>query len=120
MKPDTNSAIVTVKPEWMHIKFEYFEADSKTLHTTVPQYIMLEGYNEDISLVDPVVRSNLYKNGILYVPWIVRANRMKDESGNPIRNKEKIVLKFKTMNTYVKGGKIEILEKSCGKDPANR
>ncbi len=85
---------VILSPEWQYIGFQFYDKHAKTLRM-VPQYIILNGYNEDVSEDEPVTMSNVFKDDSICLPWILNRD-LKDT-----RNPNKIVLKFATTNAYV-------------------
>ncbi|MGB9595311.1 MAG: hypothetical protein ACPL7B_03435 [Candidatus Poribacteria bacterium] len=88
---------VVLTPEWQYIGFQFYDKHAKT-RRMVPQFIVLDGYNEDIDAHKPVTRSNIFKDNCICLPWIEDRN-LKDN-----RNAEKIVLGFRTINAYVDSG----------------
>lgn len=88
---------VILDPEWQYIGFQFYDKHAKT-RRMVPQYIVLDGYNEDVDGSNPVTRSNVFKDDCICLPWIEDRNLKNN------RNAQKIVLKFKTANAYVDSG----------------
>jgi len=85
---------VTLKPDWQYVSFSYFDCHKKS-EQIVPQFLMLEGYNEDVDDDVPVARSNLFKNKCVCLPWIEDKNRRQE------RDPDEIVLKFITSDAFV-------------------
>jgi hypothetical protein len=88
---------VVLTPEWQYIGFQFYDQHAKT-QRMVPQYLMLYGYNEDVSEDNWVTSSNVFKDNCICLPWI------EDRNLRNTRNREKIVLKFGTTNAYVDNG----------------
>jgi hypothetical protein len=88
---------VILTPEWQYIGFQFYDQHAKT-RRMVPQYIILNGYNEDVSEENAVTRSNVFKDNCICLPWI------EDRNLKSTRNSSKIVLNFGTTNAYVDTG----------------
>jgi len=88
---------VTLTPEWQYIGFQYYDRHAKAKQM-VPQYMMLEGYNEDVDEDNPVTKSNVFKDNCICLPWI------EDRNSRGTRNAEKITLKFRTSETFIQSG----------------
>lgn len=85
---------VVLTPEWQYVCFEFYDKQAMT-NRMVPQYLVLCGYNEDISEDETVAKSNVFKDNCICLPWI------EDRNLRNTRNREEIVLKFWTANSYV-------------------
>jgi len=88
---------VILTPEWQYIGFQYYDLHAKTKQM-VPQFIMLNGYNEDVDEDNPVTKSNVFKDNCICLPWI------EDRNSKNVRNPEKIVLKFSTNESFIESG----------------
>lgn len=88
---------VVLTPEWQYVGFQFYDQHAKT-RRMVPQYIILNGYNEDIDEDNPVTKSNVFKDDSICLPWI------EDRNSKDVRNAQKIVLNFRTTNAYVDSG----------------
>ncbi|HGE73034.1 TPA: hypothetical protein ENX78_19525, partial [Candidatus Poribacteria bacterium] len=88
---------VVLTPEWQYFGFQFYDQHART-RRMVPQYIILNGYNEDIDEDNPVTKSNVFKDDSICLPWI------EDRNSKDVRNAQKIVLNFRTTNAYVDSG----------------
>jgi hypothetical protein len=88
---------VILSPEWQYVGFQYYDRHAKA-KAMVPQFILLEGYNESVSDDTPVTKSNVFTNNSVCLPWILAR-----DSKNT-RSPERITLKFRSINSVVQSG----------------
>lgn len=94
---DASYLPVILNPEWQYIGFQYFDRHNKS-HEMVPQFLYLKGFNEDIDDDDPITGSTVYKDNCICLPWI------EDRNTKDNRDREEIVLKFNTRETFIESG----------------
>jgi hypothetical protein len=94
---DASYLPVILNPEWQYIGFQYFDRNTKNFGM-VPQFLYLKGFNEAIDDEEAVTASTVYKDNCICLPWIEDRN-LKDN-----RNRERIVLKFSTNQSFIESG----------------